>query len=254
MERKRYNLLDGIRGLAILNMVAYHAIWDLVYLYGVKWDWYQSEGAYVWQQGICWTFILVSGFCYPFGRRKIKRGLMILGLGFVISMVTWIATPQARVRFGVLTLIGSCMLLMVPLERHLKKAGAAAGLLMSAALFFLTRNVNRGFLGFEKWNFLKLPGKWYDNWISTYLGFPERILFVRLFFPDSLVLFISDRIFCQQTVISEKAAFVFENGEEQNIGNTGTIFPANLCIASTPVIWRGFAPQRIDIKWKNCKY
>ena len=71
MKRKRYNLLDGIRGLAILNMVAYHAIWDLVYSYGVKWDWYQSEGAYVWQQGICWTFILVSGFCYPFGRRKI---------------------------------------------------------------------------------------------------------------------------------------------------------------------------------------
>ena len=183
MKRKRYNLLDGIRGLAILNMVAYHAIWDLVYLYGVKWDWYQSEGAYVWQQGICWTFILVSGFCYPFGRRKIKRGLIILGLGFVISMVTWIATPQARVRFGVLTLIGSCMLLMVPLERYLKKAGAAAGLLMSAALFFLTRNVNRGFLGFEKWNFLKLPGEWYDNWIGTYLGFPERGFYSSDYFP-----------------------------------------------------------------------
>lgn len=223
-----------------MNMVAYHAIWDLVYLYGVKWDWYQSEGAYVWQQGICWTFILVSGFCYPFGRRKIKRGLIILGLGFVISMVTWIATPQARVRFGVLTLIGSCMLLMVPLERYLKKAGAAAGILMSAALFFLTRNVNRGFLGFEKWNFLKLPGEWYDNWIGTYLGFPERGFYSSDYF--SLILSVSDRIFCQQIVISEEPASIFGSGEEQNIGNTGTVFLANLCIASTPVIWGLLAP------------
>lgn len=34
MADTRYLCIDGIRGLAILNMIAYHAIWDLVYLYG----------------------------------------------------------------------------------------------------------------------------------------------------------------------------------------------------------------------------
>ena len=67
-------------------------------------------------------------------------------------------------------------------------------------IFVLCRGLGGRFFGFEKWNFLKLSGEW--------------ILFVRLFFPDSLVFSVSDRIFCQQTVISEKSAFVFGNGEE----------------------------------------
>lgn len=37
---QRYALIDGIRGLAIVNMILYHAIWDLVYLYGFDWQWY----------------------------------------------------------------------------------------------------------------------------------------------------------------------------------------------------------------------
>ena len=212
MKRKRYNLLDGIRGLAILNMVAYHAIWDLVYLYGVKWDWYQSEGAYVWQQGICWTFILVSGFCYP----------------------------QARVRFGVLTLIGSCMLLMVPLERYLKKAGAAAGLLMSAALFFLTRNVNRGFLGFEKWNFLKLPGEWYDNWIGTYLGFPERGFYSSDYF--SLIpwffLFLTG-YFVNRLLYQKNLLLYLEAGKSKILEILGR-YSLQIYVLHQPLLYGGF--------------
>lgn len=46
MTAKRYSALDGIRGLALLNMIAYHAVWDLVYLFDFHLQWYQSEGAY----------------------------------------------------------------------------------------------------------------------------------------------------------------------------------------------------------------
>lgn len=59
---QRYALIDGIRGLAIVNMILYHAIWDLVYLYGFDWQWYLGPVGTLWQQAICWTFILVSGF------------------------------------------------------------------------------------------------------------------------------------------------------------------------------------------------
>ena len=50
---KRYYTLDGIRGIAILNMILYHMVWDLVHLFGMKWTWYHSPGAFIWQQGIC---------------------------------------------------------------------------------------------------------------------------------------------------------------------------------------------------------
>ena len=122
MTATRYYALDGIRGLALLNMITYHAVWDLVYLFDINLQWYQSEGAYIWQQCICWTFIFLSGFCEPLGKKKLKRGIIIFSLGFLIVVTTLIALPQNRVRFGVLTLIGSCMLLMIPAEKVLQKS------------------------------------------------------------------------------------------------------------------------------------
>ena len=35
--RKRYCVLDGIRGFALINMVIYHAVWDMVNLLGFDW-------------------------------------------------------------------------------------------------------------------------------------------------------------------------------------------------------------------------
>ena len=85
MKKIRYRKLDAIRGIALINMIAYHAIWDLVYLYGFQWDWYQSEIGYIWQQGICWTFIFLSGFCCSLGSNPIKRGLTVFLAGAVIT-------------------------------------------------------------------------------------------------------------------------------------------------------------------------
>lgn len=173
-NKKRYEKLDGIRGIALLNMIAYHAVWDLVYLYQVDWNWYKSEGAYVWQQGICWTFIFLSGFCWPLGSHAWKRGVTVFAGGAVITLATLAAMPQNRVVFGVLTLIGSCMLLMNVLDRWLCRVCPGAGMAASSLLFILTKNVNEGYLGFGKWNFVRVPDVLYRNIVSTYLGFPHR--------------------------------------------------------------------------------
>ncbi len=77
----RCQILDTIRGVTVLNMIAFHAIWDLVYLFGIKWGWYHGEGAYLWQQGICWSFIVLSGFCAGMSRHLLKRGMIVFGIG-----------------------------------------------------------------------------------------------------------------------------------------------------------------------------
>lgn len=174
ISKKRYEKLDGIRGIALLNMIAYHTAWDLVCLYQVNWDWYKSEGAYVWQQGICWTFIFLSGFCWPLGSHAWKRGITVFLGGAVITLATLTAMPQNRVVFGVLTLTGSCMLLMTLLDRWLKRVPAIAGTAVSGALFFVTKNVNEGYLGFEKWNFARVPDVLYHDIFTAYLGFPHK--------------------------------------------------------------------------------
>lgn len=171
----RYGVIDALRGLAVLNMIAYHTFWDLVYIFGLNLPWYRSEGAYIWQQCICWLFILISGFCYPLGntKGKAKRGATVFLAGLLVTLCTRIAMPQDCVIFGVLTLIGSCMLLLLPAQKLFEKVQPVAGFLLCLALFLLTRDINDGYLGFEGLRLLELPDGMYRNLITAYLGFPS---------------------------------------------------------------------------------
>lgn len=176
--RTRYEYLDILRGITLISMVLYHAVWDLVYIVGVRWDWFRTEAAYIWQQSICWTFILLAGFCWSLGRKKLKRGCIVFGAGILITVVTMVITPQQRVIFGVLTLLGSCMLLMIPLEKLLRRISPVPGIILSVVLFLLTRNINGGCLGFGEITILRLPASWYDGgMLMTYLGFMEKGFF-----------------------------------------------------------------------------
>ena len=171
--KKRLSLLDTIRGITIVSMILYHGAWDLVYIAGVRWPWYHSQGAFVWQQTICWSFILLSGFCIPFSRHLWKRGCMVFGAGMLVTLVTSVFLPQDRVLFGVLTMIGSAMLIMAVLDPALKKCSPLAGLLISAYLFYLTRELNSGYLQLVPGVRLYLPSSLFHGMPATYLGFME---------------------------------------------------------------------------------
>ena len=59
----------------------------------------------------------------------------------------------------------------------MRKIPAEAGTVISFALFVLTRNVNRGFMGFESWNLLALPRSLYQNLLTAYIGMPAMSFF-----------------------------------------------------------------------------
>ena len=42
--RFRSGTLDSLRGLTLFSMIAYHLCWDLVYLRGLPWAWYNGFG------------------------------------------------------------------------------------------------------------------------------------------------------------------------------------------------------------------
>lgn len=56
----RYALLDELRGLDLVSMMLYHACWDMMFLFGIWMDWYAGMPGRLWQQAICWVFILAS--------------------------------------------------------------------------------------------------------------------------------------------------------------------------------------------------
>jgi uncharacterized membrane protein len=170
---QRSAVLDTLRGLTVINMILYHAIWDMVFLFGMDLQWYRGTGAYIWQQCICCTFILLSGFCSAMSRHPLRRGLTVFGIGAVVTLVTALFMPEDIVIFGVLTLIGSCMLLMIPLKGLLMRLPAVPALLVSLGLFLLTRGINARYLGFYGIEFLRLPPLFYQNYVTAYFGFPQ---------------------------------------------------------------------------------
>lgn len=169
----RYPLIDEIRGLTLLSMLFYHGCWDLVYIFHVRAPWYESQGAYYWQQSICWTFIFISGFCWHFGRNKIRHGLKIFLGGALITALTVLFMPQDRVVFGILTFLGSAALIVTFLNRYLKSVNPAAGFIISIIFFALTKQINRGFLGCGSLRIMTLPSYLYKNLFTAFLGFPS---------------------------------------------------------------------------------
>ena len=114
--RFRSGTLDSLRGLTLFSMIAYHLCWDLVYLRGLPWAWYNGFWAYIWQQSICCTFILLSGYCCQASRHPIRRGAISFFGGAAVSLATTLVTPEEPIRFGVLTFLGTAALLTVPLR------------------------------------------------------------------------------------------------------------------------------------------
>lgn len=170
----RLHLLDTIRGITILSMIIFHTVWDLVYIYGINIRWFYSDYGYIWQQSICWTFIFLSGFCFSFSKNKFKRGIIVFICGLLVTLATFIFMPENIIIFGVLTLIGSAMIILSFMHRFLNKLPPVFFSIISFLLFLVTKDINDGYLGFEGLKIIKLPNFLYKNLFTSYLGFTAR--------------------------------------------------------------------------------
>jgi len=178
----RYHLLDELRGLDLISMMLYHAMWDVVFIFGVVQKWYIGRPGFVWQQSICWVFILLSGFCLPMGHHPFKRGGVVFGAGALVTAVTLLCVPEDVVLFGVLTLLGSAMLITAALDSLLRRIPPAVGAIVSAVLFWVTYPTMSGFWNLPGGRFL-LPQALYANYLTAYFGFMPQTFFSTDYFP-----------------------------------------------------------------------
>lgn len=122
--------LDALRGFCILWVIAVHLVFDLGAFLGVPlrlgpvFTAIQSYGGTV--------FVVLSGLCATLGHRSFRRGAVVFGCGMAITLVTLgmtrlgLADSSIVIWFGVLHLLGMCMMLY-PLLRRLP-TGMLAGL------------------------------------------------------------------------------------------------------------------------------
>ena len=74
------------------------------------------------------------------------------------------------------------MLLLELLDRRLCRLAPVWGITASGMLFFLTRNINDGYLGFEEWNFFKIPEQLHLNKFTTYVDLQKQDFFPVIIF------------------------------------------------------------------------
>ena len=70
MTATRYYALDGIRGLALLNMITYHAVWDLVYLSISICNGINQKALISGSNVSAWTFIFLPVSANHWERKK----------------------------------------------------------------------------------------------------------------------------------------------------------------------------------------
>ena len=135
---KRIWELDAFRGLCILGMVLVHFVYDLTELFGIiTWEtpnWF----AFIQNWGGL-LFLILSGVCVTLGSRSVRRGLIVLVSGLLVSAVTWGMYEFLHyhksiiIYFGVLHCLGICMLLWPLFKKCPVWLLAALGILIVAA-------------------------------------------------------------------------------------------------------------------------
>lgn len=186
----RYNLIDALRGLAIINMIAYHLCYDIFEVFAVRPGWYMTTGATIWERFICCTFILISGISMNFSHHPYRRGIIVNLCGFAITAITVIVMPSQAIWFGILNLIGCAMLITAALKPYFEKLPPIAGAAGSLLLFAVFYGVPQKFLGLFNLKLITLPEGLYQFRYLSFLGLKSADFYSSDYFPILPWLFL----------------------------------------------------------------
>lgn len=182
MKTKRYPFIDTLRGFALMNMFIYHMLWSMVYIFHYKISCFPSFYTYLWQQSGASLFIILSGFCWALSKKHLKRSLVVLSCALFIFICTYFFSKSSVITFGILSFIGSAMLIMLPLAKILRFIPPFAGFIVSLGLFFATKNIIHCTIGIGSWQYI-LPTRFYANNFTAYIGLPPQSFHSADYFP-----------------------------------------------------------------------
>ena len=144
--------LDALRGICILCVIVVHFLFDLSFFGGLDLTlpaWYvfiQEYGGAI--------FVVLSGICVTLGSKSVRRGLIVFACGMLITAVTYgmyrlgMSGADVVVKFGVLHLLGVCMLVYPAFKKLPPAALALLGLAIA-----ITGYAIRGVVVPQRWLF-----------------------------------------------------------------------------------------------------
>ncbi len=129
--------IDFIRGIAVVCMVFYHFLWDMMF-FGLYPHDITVGGWRIFARSVASTFLLLVGVSMALtaarrtaeerDRQWLVRGVKIVGWAIVITIVTRLFLGDAYVLYGILHLIGTAFLL-APLLWRIRRLAPFLGVL-----------------------------------------------------------------------------------------------------------------------------
>lgn len=139
----RVGILDTMRGLAIIFVMVYHLMYDLIFFAGKDIPFFFSGGMEVVHNFFLVVLFSVSGICAGFSKNVLRRGATLFLLGELLTIGTAVFFPQELIVFGVLSCFGMSMLIYGVISPLLKKLPQLAVFAVFAALSIIFFNFHR---------------------------------------------------------------------------------------------------------------
>lgn len=171
-------------------MIAFHACYDLVSLYGVSLTWFVFPYIDLWRNSIAWVFIFLAGMMCSYSVHKIKRCVVYLVCAFLIYVVTTLVAVDIPINFGIIFCLGmsttvvtlvSYMLSLASktalflkvstiIPSFMVKVGTLILLCAMLGLFGITYHIPHGYISFFQYTW-RLPACLYSSYITAAFGF-----------------------------------------------------------------------------------
>lgn len=126
----RFWEIDALRGIAIILMVLFHLLYDLVFFDVLQIDIWSGPVLYIGRSAaILFVFLVGVSLTLSHSRSKVsgsqirfkkylKRGFHIFLWGLVFTLASWLLFPDEVIVFGVLHFIGVSIVLSYPLLEY----------------------------------------------------------------------------------------------------------------------------------------
>lgn len=170
--KKRIVLLDEVRGFAIICMVVYHFFYDLIHAQILSIPFFDSGPMNFIRDVFAGLFMFISGISCLLSRNNLRRGVYCMGAALLVTGVSALSTPDMPIRFGILHLLGTCMILYGVFEPVLRKMKSLWGVILCALLFLFTWGTREGFVGIPSLLEIQIP----DIFYHTEVFFPFGVL------------------------------------------------------------------------------
>ena len=167
----RIRIYDALRGLSVVSMIAFHACYDLKFIYGQDLSWFAPPLIDIWRASISWTFLFIAGAMVPLSRNNFKRAGSYLAVALAVYVATTVAEVDSPISFGIIFCMGICTLVGAILQKFklLPRGPVAAAAFFAVFILFL--DIPQGTAAFGS---VEIPEAIYSTGLFSWAGFPGK--------------------------------------------------------------------------------